>query len=170
MIVLRCTARLLRDVARHHPRASATHRPTSRLGEWYANRLNVGARRYIMATHATSLLSVVVPARDLRGLPERIATATDRLLLDLGVPAAVRAPEVDAMRDVRVTRTASGSVLASMRWITMYADTLLWDLPHRPGRTLADVNVALSDCPCGALGGGIPADAALLLLSADDRR
>jgi hypothetical protein len=110
---------------------------------------------------------VVVPAKDLGGLPDRICAAMDALLDRLGVDDAVRGREVAAMREVRVAPTDDASVRASMNWLAVHADTLLWDLPYRPGRTLADVNVALSEYPCGALGGGAPAAAALALLRDD---
>jgi hypothetical protein len=106
----------------------------------------------------------VVPARDLRGLPGRLTAAVDRLLAHIGVPDAARRSELDAMAEARVGKTNSRSVLGSMAFLAAHAGEQLHELPHRPGRTLAHVAAWLAEVPCGALGPGTPAGAALGLL------
>jgi hypothetical protein len=146
MVVLRCTRPLLRDVRRHHVVAE-TAVSTTHLGDWFANRLNVGHRRYILATNALTRLSVVVPARDLGQLPNRITAALDTLLTHIGVPARERTREMDLMQDVSIAPTNSASVLSTMTDIAFSAYDELYDLPFRPGRTLAHVDLTLSALP-----------------------
>ncbi|HSJ07578.1 MAG TPA: hypothetical protein VK936_12810 [Longimicrobiales bacterium] len=163
MYVLRCTGALLRDVARYHLPAGDAGSAT-RLGDWYATRLNAGPRRYVLATSSLCLLSVVVPARDLRSLPLRLVAAVDRLLAHIGVPDAARRDELAAMAEARVAKTNSRSVLGSMAFLAEQAGEQLHDLPHRPGRTLGHVDAWLAEVSCGVLELRTPAEAALDLL------
>lgn len=164
MYVLRCTHRLLRDVEGFHAAAPGRANSTNCLGDWFANRLNIGPQRYVLATSSLCLLSVVVPARDLKKLPARLADAVDRLLDHLEVPHAIRSTEVAAMADARTAVTNSRIVLRSMQDIAVQADGQLYDLPHRPGRQLDHVNVWLAHVPLGPLGYATPGEAALRLL------
>lgn len=111
-----------------------------------------------------------MPAKDLRRLPVRLAAAVDRLLGYIGVPDAARRDELAAMGEARVAKTNSRSVLGSMAFLAVHAGEQLHDLPHRPGRTLGHVDAWLAEVPCGALGPGTPAAAALALLRPAARR
>jgi hypothetical protein len=162
---MRCTAPLWRDAIRYHAVAGARERSGTRLGDWFATRLNVGHQRYVLATSRKTLLTLVVPARDLASLPERMASALERLLAHLDVDARTRRAEIGAMAEARVARTDSRSVLGSMSHLAERAHAELCELPHRPGRSLDHVNVWLANEPCGALDHGTPADAALRLLT-----
>jgi hypothetical protein len=84
------------------------------LGDWYANRLNLGHKRFILCTNEQSLLTVVVPAKDLRALPARLASGVEKLLQSLGVPRAPISAELAQMEVSRYGRTASRVVLGSM--------------------------------------------------------
>jgi hypothetical protein len=167
--LLRCTARLLADGGRHLPWTSAADVSDTSLGDWFANRLAAGRQRYVIATNATSLLTVVVPARDPGGLPGRIADATDRLLAAIGAPASARRREVRRMAELRVAPTNSRAVLGSMAALAQQAHWELLELSYRPGRTLDHVNVWLAGQPCRPLGLRPPADEALRLLRAVTR-
>jgi hypothetical protein len=149
---LRCTRLLLRDVRGLLPDASSTDTTTTKLGDWFATRLNVAAQRYVIVTSARSLLTVVTPARDLARLPERVAVATDRLLGNIGVSDARRKRELAAMREAVIDRTNDRSIVASMNALSQRAYQELWDMPHRPGRTLDHINVSLACTPLGAHG------------------
>jgi hypothetical protein len=164
LYLLRCPRPFLREVKRHLPPAGPQARSSTQLGDWFARRLNVGPRRYVMATSRLSLLSVVVPARDLPLLPARIAGAVEALLLGLGVPMRNVAREVGEMGDAVPAPADSPAVLATMRYLAETAAWDLRDLEFRPGRTLHHVNVWLSETPCGLLGGGSPASATLDLM------
>src|SRR5688572_32799662 len=95
MITLRCTQKLARRMtltpgAEHHV-------PTNKLGDWYANTLNVGHQRFVLCVSERSLLSLVFPGRSVRDLPSRLPAAVRSLLFRLGVPDDVIEEEISAM-------------------------------------------------------------------------
>ena len=165
MYTLRCTRALLRRLGRvtspgDDPAAAAT----TTLGDWYANPLNLGPHRLILCTNERSLLSVVVPAKDLPGLPQRLAGSVAVLLRRIGVPPSAVAREVREMQWVRFDRTLSRSVLGSMNDFAFTADAFF----RRPESDvyLEDLDWRLSETPCGPLGYAQPLERARELLGA----
>lgn len=111
MYALRVTRPLLARLARLDPSNPEPAPTTTKLGDWYANRLNIGHHRLILCTSAASLLTVVVPAKDLLGLPVRLAEGLVLLLRWIGVsPSGIEA-ELGEMEQVRVDRTDSGRLV-----------------------------------------------------------
>jgi hypothetical protein len=165
LYLLRCTRPLLQDAARHLTTAAHGAVSDTRLGDWFMTRLNCGRQRYLLATSSRSLLSVVVPARDLRGVPDRMARAVGELLAELGIPSEPLQREVAAMKRAAVAPTNDRSVLAFMTNLRVDADWELHDLAWRPGRTLHYVNVRLSETPCGLLAFETPAELTRRLLT-----
>jgi hypothetical protein len=162
---LRCTAKL-RDPVLKAVRAGATgHGPTTTLlGDWFANRFNFGAQRYIICTSELALLTVLIPARDLRAVKERLITAIDQVLVDLEVPAVRREREFRQMEEFGVAKTNSRSILGSMNDMAYLAEAEL----SATGRLfdLRAVNVRLAAVPCGPLNYQYPGDRAVELLEA----
>lgn len=161
MYTLRCTALLLHRL-KNDPRsvAIAGRAPTTTaLGDWYANRLNVGHQRLILCTNERTLLSVVVPAKDLGGLPRRLSEAVARLVTRLGASPVAVDSEADRMETVRFDRTASRSVLGSMTDFSYMAAYSI-----REGKPLEEVSDELSRCPCMPLDYYFPYIGALELL------
>jgi hypothetical protein len=114
MITLCCTQKLLRRLRVAKPELQFLP-PTNALGNWYANLVHVGRAQFIMATSERSLLTVLLPAVDLRkSLVPTLCDATALLLLHLGVDEQRAKQEAEAMREVRFGRTQSRSVLGSM--------------------------------------------------------
>jgi hypothetical protein len=116
MYTIRCTQVLLKKLGLKVRDLSTGGEPTATtcLGDWYANRLNLGHKRFLLCTNEQSLLTVVVPAKDLRSLPSRLADAVGRLLQTLGVPVNQIAAELSQMEASRYGRTTSRVVLGSM--------------------------------------------------------
>lgn len=163
--MLRCTRRLRSAVRRHLPDCTATQRGTNRLGDWYANRLNIAQRRYIIVVNAQTFLTLVVPARDLAGLPGRISDALDSLLRTLGVESSARTRELGRMNGVCTAAAHDRSAVSSMNAIARRAWDELYDLPHRPGRTLGHIDALLAGLPLAQLDHRPPAELAAALLS-----
>lgn len=111
MFNLRCTAKLLRRL-KCDPGVSATSR--TRLGDWYGNLFYVGRQQYAMFTSERSLLTVVMPARDVDPVAERLGSALRQVLLKMGVDRALIDEEIAHMDGCAVTATANRSVLSSM--------------------------------------------------------
>lgn len=164
MYTLRCTAVLLRRLQHLTPAGSGPEpAPTTALGDWYANRLNIGRHRLILCTNERSLLSVVVPAKDLPQLPARLTTSVARLLVRIGVPPALAWAEIQAMQHVRFGPTRSKSVLGSMNEFVYQVDA---EFSYSSEVVYLDgVDLRLSEVPCGPLKYRNPAEVALDLIS-----
>ena len=163
MYTLRCTKPLF---ARLGPLTKPGDGPppsaTTALGDWYANRLNIGHHRLVLCTNERSLLCVVVPAKDLPRLPERLVQSLAQLLRRIGVPPSVVAKEVREMQWVRFDRTASRSVLSSMNDFAIAAHWFF----RRPANVvyLDELDWRLSETPCGPLDYQEPRERARQLL------
>ena len=155
MFTLRCTAKLLRRL----PSKLANGEPqaTTALGDWYANLLNIGRLRLILLTSENSLLSVIVPAKDLPSLVPRFTAALIELLSSGGADQPLIDAEVRQMRQFQIGRTRSRSVLASMNDMTLNAR---FHLRLHPDSTLLDIEHRLGVMPCGPLGMKSPAEVA----------
>jgi hypothetical protein len=161
MITLCCTQKLLRRLRVAKPELEPLP-PTSVLGNWYANLVYVGRAQFIMATSERTLLTVLLPAVDLRkSLVPNLCDATALLLLRLGVDAQ------RAMREVRFGRTESRSILGSMN---DFSRSLEWYL--QGGITPIEVMLRFAETPMTgvAMHGeshGYPGQAARTLLGAE---
>jgi len=111
VVVLRCTKKLL---ARTGPAAEVVPPSTTRLGDWYANLLYTRQGQLILCAAERTLLPVLVPARDAKSLPQRLAHAAGQILAAIGVPPALIEAELKEMADVSIARTANRQVLGSM--------------------------------------------------------
>ncbi len=113
MFTLRCTRRLL---SRFPPAGGPTDedQSTTVLGDWYANVLNVARLRLVLCTSDRSLLTVLVPAKNLSALPGRLTGAVAAMLAELRVAPAAIERERRAMDVHRIAPTASRRVLGSM--------------------------------------------------------
>jgi hypothetical protein len=136
---------------------------TTRLGDWYANRLNIGKHRLVLCTSEHSLLSVVVPAKNLPELPFRTTEAVALLLRDIGIPPALIERERREMRWVRFARTASPRVLGHMNDFAWGVENMFrreTDIVYLP-----EVAVQLADTPCGSMDYAQPREIAFKLLT-----
>ena len=84
------------------------------LGDWYATILPVRPVHLVLLTNERSRLPVVLAARELSTLLERIPEAIADVLTDLGVDASTIARERAAMGEIRCATTRSRSVLGTM--------------------------------------------------------
>ena len=98
---------------------------------------------------STSLLPILLPARDVRGLPDRFAGLVEARPRRCGVDARVIAAELQAMSSVVVAPTLDRSVLGIMvdfaKAVPYYLDPGAWSEP-----TLRVVEERLAETPCHA--------------------
>lgn len=146
MVVLRPTRKLHASLPVSKP---APARSDTALGDWYVNRLVVDRRPLLLFVSSTCLLSLVVPARDLRGLPGRLAGLVDARLERLGIGPRTIELETRAMSPVMIGPTVDRSVLGMM---VDFAKSLPFFL--EPGRwddtTLHTAEDKLAETPCFA--------------------
>lgn len=113
------------------------------------NRIVVDRQPLLLLVSATSLLPMVVPARDVRGLPSRLPDLVRRRLQALDVPDALIRAEVRAMADVVIGPTRDRSVLGIMVDFAKGAPYYL-EAGHWDDTSLRQVEARLAETPCHA--------------------
>lgn len=144
---LRCTGRLLKHL-RQKPVLDPPA-PENRLGDWYANALNIGRNRLVLVTSERSLLCLVTHIRDSAHLRERIRERAFALLYHLGVPPDLAAAEVRGMQGMPFAKTANRSVLGSMNDFAVQAEAYVRYGPAEID--LTDLELRLNTVLCGPL-------------------
>src|SRR6476646_119152 len=84
------------------------------LGDWYVNRIVVNRQPLLLLVSSASLLPMLVPARDVRGLPARLAELVETRLRHFGLEARTINAEKSAMTPVEIGPTTDRSVLGIM--------------------------------------------------------
>ena len=146
MLILRPTKKLrsLLPIAEPEPVGNDTA-----LGDWYVNRLVVDRQPLLLLVSSRSLLPMLLPARDVRALPDRLGGLVEARLRRLGIVTPVIEAEQQAMRPVVIGPTCDRSVLGIM---VDFAKAVPYHL--EPGRwneeTLRDVEDRLAETPCHA--------------------
>src|SRR5688572_21138900 len=148
MVILRRTAKL-RAALPEIVRPSSTS--DTALGDWYVNRIFVDRRPLLILISSRSLLPILVPARDVRGLPDRLAEIVAKRLEQLQIPSHAIEAEVGAMTPVVVARTEDRSVVGIMvdfaKAVPFYLEPQGWD-----ESTLPFVEDRLAETPCHSSG------------------
>ncbi len=159
---LRCTGRLLKRL-RQSPEPDLPA-PANRLGDWYANLLNVERHRLVICMSEQTLLPVVVPNKDPGRLRERVRDAVENLLITLGVPTEVALTEIAGMEAMPFGSTANRSVLGSMNDFVFQAKHYF----HAATETvyLNELEIWLAETPCKPLGYRNPIEATISKLGA----
>lgn len=111
MITFRCTAKTLKRF-RLEPEESPAE-PSSVLGDWYVNLLNVGSQRLVLCVSERSLLPVILPARKAE-FPGKFPSYLLPILSAIDTPAALAAIEAEGAMEYTVARTENRSVLGVM--------------------------------------------------------
>ena len=159
MVVLRCTRKLLK---RLHARPVDISPPsTTLLGDWYANVLFVQRKPIILAVSARTLLPLLVPARELASLRERLGAALGEMLLALGIPENDVRDEQQQLLPIVFARTDSRQILGTMNDFDRMLDP-------RPGQSLTSAALELAEAPCSPIGMESP-DRATVTLFANAR-
>jgi Domain of unknown function (DUF6933) len=146
MVILRPT-RKLQDLV---PPAAEPDAPSdTALGDWYLNRLVVDRQPLLLLVSSRSLLSILIPARDVRTLPARLPDVVGARLQRFGIRAPLVDAETKAMAPVAIAKTSDRSVLGVMvdfaKDIPYYLEINGWN-----ESTLPDVEDKLAETPCYA--------------------
>lgn len=142
MVTLRYTAKLLKrlpklffDAERTKVSTSASvSAPTSApasttlLGDWYLHLLVMRPQHLAVCTCQHTRLTLILPAKELKTLPQRMATQLAVVLADFGVPSAQIEHETAQMQEWRITPTSQGTdyqkVLGTQRQMILSLDYL----------------------------------------------
>jgi hypothetical protein len=147
LIVLRCTEKLRRRL--RLPKLGDAPASTTALGDWFGNPVSTRHARVILLVSEKSRLPVLVPARNLDRFEQGFVAAVHDLLLDLGIPEEAADRERNAMSELVFARTNSRSVLGTMNDYTFGLRIML---EERPGMTLHEIALHLSETPLGPFG------------------
>ena len=165
MVTLRCT-QVVRKRLGLAPNLPAPPSPTTALGDWYVHLLRLGRQQIVMATSEGSLLTVLLPARELRAsLAPNLRLAVRNLLMALDVPSHAVQREIAAMGPVALAKAVNKRVIGSI-------NEFAYQLFAYVGQTSDPLELALrlSDTPMSAIGAkstyGIPMNVARELLHA----
>jgi hypothetical protein len=116
------------------------------LGDWYVNRIVVDRRPILLLLSSKALLPLLLPARDVRSLPERLPTLVATALRRLGVANVLIAAEVATMSAVVIAPTRDRSTLGILvdagRSVPYHLEAGRWD-----DTTLPFVEARLAETP-----------------------
>jgi hypothetical protein len=146
VVVLRCTQKLLKRLGR--PVEASPERSSTILGDWYADILFIQPRQVVLCVSENARLPVVLLARELRTLDQRLPVALGSVLKDLQVSQSAVARELAGMATLKVARTASRSILGT---INDFAIALTWALAEKPDVGLHQLSLDLCETPVGPL-------------------
>ena len=162
MLVLRGTQRVLRLLPQSADNKDVSH---GALGDWYINRIVVHRQPLLLCVSSKSLLSLLIPARDVKSLPNRFPESVAERLARLGVDASLINSELEGMKVVRVGRTLDRSVT-----MVDFAKALSYYLPLNdwgpPDLRLAEERLADTPCRCSSKDTIWPKRDTILLLAA----
>lgn len=146
MVVLRRTQKLAGALPTS---AAAPARSETALGDWYVNRLSVDHRPLLLLVSSRGLLPVLLPARDVASLPDRLPDVVAGRLRRLGIAPSLVDAEVASMPPVTVGATVDRSVVGIMvdfaKSVPYHLERGAWD-----ESTLALVEAQLAETPCYA--------------------
>lgn len=119
----------------------------SALGDWYVNRVVVARQPLLLLVSASSLLPMVVPARDVRSLPDRLPALVEARLQRLGVDAHLIAAELRSMVPVATAATVDRSILGTLNDFAKAMPYYLDSATPAP-KSLAGLEAWLAQTPC----------------------
>src|SRR5262245_8299601 len=119
------------------------------LGDWYVNRIVVDRKPLLLLVSSASLLAILLPGRDVRNLPVRLAGLVEARLSKLGIDVRAIAAEKGAMMPVEIGPTLDRSVLGIMvdfaKSVPYYLEAGYWN-----DSTLELIEDRLAEMPCHA--------------------
>jgi len=161
MFAIRCTRKLL-DRGAPKPLIAPVP-PTTVLGDWYANIVFARPEQLVVCISERTLLPVIVKAKDISHLPQRVAAATAVILREIGVPQQDADAEFAEMKEGYLASTADRHVLGSL-------NDFVFHFQHGAG-SHADLSIfartlRLARMPCATLEYAYPTEATLAAFAA----
>ncbi len=123
MMTLRCTQKVLHWF-KWAPQESDLPATTT-LGDWYANLLFTKHHRLLLCTSETSLLSILIPLKNMKGIGVALAQTVRKNLERHGVPENLVSAEITQMEPIFIGKTKSRVVLGAMNDLMMGAKVYL---------------------------------------------
>lgn len=159
MLTLRCTQKLLRRMSERPTETES--KPTTLLGDWYANIL-FSKPQLVLCISERTLLPVVVRAKEIQLLGDRFAGAVRELLTVLEIAPRLIDQELAQMQGLRFGRTINKRVLGSLNDFMFQLDCSVHDEPDMP---LLLRSLELGQIPCSPIGFKFPTEATVELFA-----
>lgn len=118
---------------------------TTRLGDWYANRVFIRPKQHVIFVNETTLLPIIVPLTPAKTLLPRFVQQYGTVLRHLGVDEASIAVETASMDAVAWAKTTNRSVVGSMNGFIK--DIEFWN-GTGDDASLTKLAVRLAGTPC----------------------
>jgi uncharacterized protein DUF6933 len=148
VVVLRATRKVLAHLS---PAPDTGAVSDTALGDWYVTLVDIDDRPLLLLVSSRSLLSILIQARDIAALPQRLPGLVATRLRRLGIAQPLIDAEVAAMSPVCVAPTLDRSVVGSMvefgKSLNLWMPLGWWDKTSLPF-----VEVHLSETPCRVTG------------------
>ena len=121
--------------------------PTTRLGNWYANRVYVRPKQHVLFVNETTLLPIVVPVAPAKTIESRFVHQLGVVLRALGVDEPSITIEIASMDRYAWAKTANRSIVGSM---TDFIKHIEYRSDGIERMTLVDLALELARTPCRA--------------------
>ena len=146
MVILRPTRRLRTLLP---PATTVPRRSDTALGDWYVNRIVVDHHTLLLLVSASSLRPMLLPARNVRELPQRLPDLVEARLRRCAIPGRSIEVETKAMASVTIGPTVNRSVLGIpvdfAKAVPCHLERGRWD-----DTTLQSIEAWLAETPCCA--------------------
>lgn len=142
MFTIRSTRRLL-DRLKVSP-VKTPETPSTRLGDWYGNLLQLDVGEYIVCVSEKTLLPVVLPVAALSNIGQALSKALVPVLTGLGIKKKLIEQERFAMAQSTFGTTASRHIVGFMNEFAFMASTRLSEEPT----PLTELSLWLAETPC----------------------
>jgi hypothetical protein len=159
-----CCTKVIRDRLRLPAQLPSPVQPSTRLGNWYVHLARFGHQQIVIATSERSLLTVLLPARQLReSLEINFQAAVAELLHALELPTQIVNRELAAIQPLSFAAASNRRVIGSMNEFVRQIEC---DLTRT--RDPLHLSLRLAETPMSAVGSranyGLPNDVAWDLL------
>jgi hypothetical protein len=159
-----CCTKIVRNRLRLPAQLLPPVQPSTRLGNWYVHLARFGHQQIVIATSERSLLTVLLPARQLRqNIEVRFQAAVAELLYALKLPTKVVNRELAAVQPISFAAASNRRVIGSMNEFARQIDSDLTRI-----RDSLHLSLRLAETPMSAVGSrayyGLPHEVARDLL------
>jgi len=123
MQILRCTAKLAREMGLRPPDLHYESLTSGLLAQWHANLLHINRRKTVLFVNDRTLFNFVVldvSRRDIQRLPELFLSHFSCVIADENIPKEIRAKILSEYSDLRIAKSANRSVLGSANDIALH--------------------------------------------------
>lgn len=155
MLLLRCTAKLLKDIGVKDVGLANNIQTIDPIGSWYANLLRIDRRKCLIFTNETTLYSFLVPGIKKSDYKDFGLLFRVNLMLNLkceGFDGGLVRTLLKGYEDYGFTKTESRSVLGSMNDMSFHYKYYIEDFGGLQRFSLMDANRRINELPMSAIG------------------